>query len=122
MILPEKYGSVYSKRLICFYNTIYKKRFGEYPRVKYSPLFYVMLKRAFVKYGEIKLASAILVHFQQNGARIQEEKFPFVWLFKNIDQYLLFLQDEIGLNIDKDEELYLNIKNRINYLAIEFDM
>ena len=122
MILQTLYGETYNKRLSSFYAEIYKTRFGEYPKVKYTPIFYVLLKRAFEKYGEIKLAGAILVHFEQNGKRIQEEKFPFNWVFRNIDEYLKYLQDEKGIDIDNEEELYTAIETRLKFLDVNFCM
>lgn len=103
-----------------FYAEIYKKRFDEYPRINFSPLFMVLLKRAFIKYGEIKVAAAILVHFEQNSEKIIAEKFPFHWVFANIDKYLLYLQEKNGVDIDNEKELMSCIKNRLKYLAINF--
>lgn len=120
MILPDYYGSTYQKRLMTFYAEIYKKRFGEYPKVKYTPFFFIHLKRVFDKYGEIKVAGAILVHFEQDN--LVEKKFPFPWVFKSIDKYLKYLQDEIGIDIDNEQEMYDSIKNRLKYLAIPFSL
>lgn len=122
MILPTLYGNTYNKRLIAFYVAIYHKRFGEYPKIDYSPLFLVQLKRAFNKYGEIKVAAAILFHFEQNSAKIQEAKFPFHWIFKKIDEYMQKLQDYYEIDIDNEQELYSCIENRLKYLAINFTM
>ena len=122
MILPNLYGNVYSKRLIAFYVAIFYKRFGEYPKIPYSPIFYVMLKRAFEKYGEIKVAGAMLYHFEQNGERIVNEKFPIMWVFKNIPEYMQKLMDYYEIDVDNDEILYSAIKNRLEYLAVNFTM
>lgn len=120
MILPNVYGSVYNKRLIAFYVAIYHKRFGEYPKINYSPLLYIQMKRAFDKYGEIKVAGAILFHFEQKGDRILQEKFPLHWVFKNIPDYMLKLSEYYDINVDNEEELYDSIKNRLNFLAVPF--
>lgn len=122
MILPVLYGSVYNKRLVAFYVAIYHKRFGEYPKINYSIPFFVQMKRAFEKYGEIKVAGAILFHFEQNGEKIIKEKFPIMWVFNKIPDYLQELQEKYGIDIDNEEELYSAIKNRLNYLAINFAM
>lgn len=119
MILPLIYGNVYNKRLTSFYVAIYRKRFGEFPRI--NPLiFYTMLKRIFVKYGEIKVAGAMLVHFEQNGEKIIAEKFPIIWLEKKIPEYLEQLRERHGVNTEDDEELYQAVKNRCEYLQIDF--
>lgn len=122
MILPTIYGATYNKRLTAFYVAVYQKRFGEFPKIEFSMMLMVQMKRAFVKYGEIKVAAAILFHFEQNGERIIAERFPIHWVFKNIDEYMKKLQEWRGVNTDDEEALYEAIKNRIEYLGVDFKL
>lgn len=120
-ILPILYGNVYNKRLTAFYTAIYFKRFGQYPKINFLP-YYCMLKRVFVKYGEIKVAGAILMHFEQNGEKIIAEKFPIMWLEKNVDRYLSQLQEYHDINTEDEKALYEAVKNRLNYLEIDYKL
>lgn len=122
MILPTLYGQTYDKRLISFYVSIYYKRFGEYPKIEYSMMLRMQMKRAFVKYGEIKVAASILFHFEQNNDRIIAEKFPIHWVFRNIEEYMTKLQTWRGVNTDDEEALYEAIKNRIEYLGVDLKL
>lgn len=124
MILPTLYGNVYSQRLTEFYKTVYHKRFGEFPSWEGINMrhYYWMLKRVFTNYGEIYVAAAILMHFEQDGERIIKEKFPIMWLEKSIPKYIQQLKDKHEVNIDNEAEVYQAIKNRLKYLAIDLEM
>lgn len=120
-VLPLVYGSTYNKRITAFYVEVYKKRFGEYPKINFMP-YYCMLKRVFTKYGEMKVCASILVHFEQNGEKIMAEKFPIMWLEKSIPRYLQYLQEFYDIDIDSDEKLYDSVKSRLEYLAIPLSL
>lgn len=122
MILPTIYGQTYDKRLTAFYVLIYYKRFGEYPKIEYSMMLRMQMKRAFVKYGEIKVAASILFHFEQNNERIIAEKFPIHWIFRKVEEYMTNLQTWRGVNTDDEEALYEAIKNRIEYLGVDLKL
>lgn len=111
-------GSTYVRRLVNFYSKIYYARFRERPNINYL-LFGRFFKSLFQKHGEIKLAAAILVHFEQNGDRIIKEKFPILWIPKSFDQYMSYLKDDIGIDIDNDEELMCAIESRLKYLDLK---
>lgn len=122
IILPIVYGKVYNRRLIAFYVAVYHKRFGVFPKITYSMPLMVQMKRAFEKYGEVKVAAAILYHFEQNNEKIITERFPLIWVFRNIDEYIQKLQEWKGINTEDDDALYEAIKSRINYLEVDFKL
>lgn len=121
LTLEPSNGKTYIQRLTKFYSFIYHKRYGEYPHIDYM-LFGRFFKRAFEKYGEVKLAAAILVHFEQHGDRIEQVRFPLSWVPRNIDKYLDQLTNKYGIDCTNDDELYRAIKSRMEYLDIRYEL
>ena len=119
MTLPQNNGKTYIIRLAKFYSAIYLKRFGCRPTLNFKMLGRI-LKPLFTKYGEVRTAAIILVHFEQTGAQIIEARFPIQWVARHADEYLLFLEREREVDTFDDEALLDAIKNRCKYLDIKY--
>lgn len=119
MTLPTTHGTNYQKRLLSLYRKLYQERTGEQAEIDFK-IVAPILKRLFTQYGEIKVAGAIVLHFEQND-KIEQAGFPLNWLSKQMPWYLGQLEQK-GVDVDNDEELYSSIKSRLDYLDIKFEM
>lgn len=118
MTLPLSHGKNYQIRLISLYKAIYKKRTGENPAVNYK-IFAPILKRLMLKYGEMRVACGLLLHFEQANERIGNEGFNPSWVYRSMDKYMQQLVN-LEVDVDSEEELYSALKNRLEFLDIPF--
>jgi hypothetical protein len=112
--LDQALGATPNKRVYQFYSTLFKSKYGFFPKVGNWAVLGKTIKTLLNEYSEYQIALLLLIHFDWHGAtggddfahkRLQEACFPLTWLPNNANTYEAFIRNTHRIAFEVPEEV-----------------
>lgn len=124
--LPIK-GNSSLQRIINFYSSLWKERYGRYPVGTNYALLGKQLKPTLSSVTEYQLALVIMQYFYWKGTtgsdefgykRLVDKAFPLHWLPTMVDEILVYWRNELGIDPDNEKEVRRVVDQKIDEMQI----
>jgi DNA-binding transcriptional ArsR family regulator len=124
--LPIK-GNSSLQRVINFYSSVWKERYGRYPVSTNYALLGKQLKPTLASVTEYQLALVVMQYFYWKGTtgsdefgykRLVDKAFPLHWLPTMVDEILVYWRNEMGIDPDDEKEVKRVVDQKINEMQI----
>lgn len=124
--LPIK-GNSSLQRIVNFYSSVWKERYGRYPVGTNYALLGKQLKPTLASVTEYQLALVVMQYFYWKGTtgsdefgykRLVDKAFPLHWLPTMVDEILVYWRNELGIDPDDEKEVKRVVDQKINELQI----
>lgn len=124
--LPIK-GNSSLQRIINFYSSVWKERYGRYPVSTNYALLGKQLKPTLSLLSEYQLALVVMQYFHWKGTtgsdefghkRLVDKAFPLHWVPGLVDEILVYWRNEMGVDPDDEKEVKKVVDQKVDQLQI----